>query len=87
MAMLWMILAALVLIAGYRYRQRLGSRRSTRSPAIDDADIQRIIQQGSLPDRQKQSDRQQQRSDRAAAAEAEEEFWSEYWDEPDEYEP
>jgi len=82
MDVIWVALAALVLFAGARYRKRLKSRGGSGTPTLNDAAIQRIIRDGTLPNPQGET-----RADRKAAAEAEAEFWSEYWDEPDEYQP
>ena len=78
MTYIWAALAAMVLLTGFRYRRRLNSLRDDEStPSIDDDAIERIIQDGRLPMKEK--------PDLEAAADAEDEFWSEYWDEPDEY--
>ena len=78
MTYIWAGLAAMVLVVGVRYRRRLNSLCDDEgTPSIDDDAIQRIIQHGNLPMKEK--------PDLAAASEAEDEFWSEYWDEPDEY--
>lgn len=80
MSLIWAVLAILVLLAGLRYRQRLhDTREDNDSSAIDDDAIDRIIRDGTLA--------RSEELDLDAAAEAEDEFWSEYWDEPDEYKP
>lgn len=80
MSAIWTILAILVLLAGLRYRQRLhDTREDSGASALDDDAIDRIIRDGSLATNDE--------LDLEAAAEAEDEFWSEYWDEPDEYQP
>lgn len=80
MSVIWSILAVLVACAGLRYRQRLeAAREVSDSAAIDDDAIDRIIRDGKLATTDE--------LDLDAAAEAEDEFWSEYWDEPDEYQP
>ena len=71
-----------MLIAGVRYRQRLNSQRSSGAPSVDDAAIGRLIREGQLA-----SSEDEEGLDRKAVAEAEEEFWDEYWDEPDEHHP
>lgn len=80
MSVIWSVLAILVALAGLRYRQRLqDTREETDSSAIDDEAIDRIIADGKLATTDD--------LDLDAAAEAEDEFWNEYWDEPDEYQP
>lgn len=79
MVWIWVISAVLVLAAGLRYRHRLHSRGE---PAIDDDAIRHIIGTGTLPRRAKDA-----RTDMDEAKRAEEEFWSETWDEPEEYRP
>ena len=75
---IWSALAVLIAVAGFRHRTRLNAARGRKPPAIDDAAIARIIQDGKLPayDREESLDLN-------AAADAEEEFWDEYWDDPD----
>jgi hypothetical protein len=80
MSVIWAVLAILVLLAGLRYRQRLQDTHEDGGPStIDDDAIDRIIRDGTLATNDE--------LDLDAAAEAEDEFWSEYWDEPDEYQP
>ena len=79
MGLIWAVFGILVVVAGVRYRQRLNSQRSDGAPSVDDAAIERIIREGKLP-----SSEDEEALDRKAAAEAEEQFWDEYWDEPDE---
>lgn len=78
MSFIWTVLAVLVLVAGLRHRQRINARRRGASK-LNDADIERIIQEGRLPAREEEN------LDLKEAAEAEDEFWDEYWDEPEEY--
>lgn len=81
MTWIWIAFGVLVILAAVRQRMRLRARRPRRaSPAVDDDAIRRIIGKGSLPGRDDDPP-----LDMKAAAEAEEEFWSESWDEPDEY--
>ncbi len=83
MLWIWALLGALVLIAGLRYRQRLRAMRRPRGePTIDDEAIRHIIGTGKLPKKKADS-----RIDMKEAARAEEEFWDESWDEPEEYRP
>ncbi len=77
MGLIWAALGALVVFAGIRYRRRLNSLKGDGT--IDDAAVERIIREGTLPNRE------ESRVDRKAVADAEDEFWSEYWDEPDEF--
>lgn len=75
---MWVIFGVLVVVAGWRHRQRINAAK--RSRGLDDAAIEKIIREGTLTDPE-----EEWQADRQAAAEAEEEFWSEYWEEPDEY--
>lgn len=80
MIYLWVLLAALVAVAGARHLIRLRAGRTRPSaPRVDDAALRRILETGSLPAPD------DERLDMDAAARAEEEFWSESWDEPEEY--
>lgn len=80
MLFLWGALAALVAIAGTRHLLRLrASNTPDGTPRVDDEALRRILETGSLPG----SD--DGRLDMDAAARAEEEFWRESWDEPEEY--
>lgn len=81
MTLVWTILGVLALVAGVRYRQAVRQRLSGGAP-VDDAAVQRIIQEGTFA-----TNEDPDALDLTEAAEAEEEFWSEYWDEPDEYQP
>lgn len=82
MTWIWMGLSVLAVLAGLRYLARLrAARRSSRVPVVlDDAALDEILRTGRLqrPDRPKPVDMRK-------AAEAEDEFWSESWDEPEEY--
>ena len=80
MVWLWALLAFLVLAAGARYLYRLrAARRPRRAPRVDDDALRRIIETGTL------AAADDDRLDMDEAARAEEEFWSETWDEPEEY--
>jgi hypothetical protein len=80
MLWLWAALAVLACIAGLRHWMRIRSNaHSTRPPRVDDDAVRRILNDGSLGDDADES------LDMDAAARAEEEFWSESWDEPEEY--
>lgn len=76
MSSLWIALAALVAVVGLARRARL--RRGSR-PELDDAAIQRILHEGRLPFEQ-----DDEPLDLEEAARAEEEFWAEDWDQPEE---
>lgn len=76
----WIGLALLTCVGGLRHWTRLRSvRRAARPPRVDDAAIRRILSEGTLPGDADEP------LDLEAAARAEEEFWSERWDEPEEY--
>ena len=80
--MLW-ISTAFALLAGYagvRYLARIRAARSSSGvPRVDDDAVRRILKTGSLPSNNAEP------LDMNAAAHAEEEFWGESWDEPEEY--
>jgi len=78
MEWIWVGLAVLIVIAGIRYRRRLRKMRSTSH--IDDAAIHEIIRTGRLPRRDGDEP-----MDLRAAAKAEEDFWDESWDQPEEF--
>ena len=74
-----MALAAIAALAGVRYLLRLRSLRSAEAPpTVDDDAIRQILERGTLsigPDP----------LDLREIARAEEDFWAESWDEPEEY--
>lgn len=81
MTWIWIGFGMLVVLAGVRYRLRLGVRQGSRTaPRVDDAAIEQIIRRGNMA-----SADEDDPLDMKAAAEAEEEFWAEPWDEPEEY--
>lgn len=75
----WITLALLLAIAGIR-RWRAVRAVSQDRPGIDDDSIRRIVEEGELylPERDAPLD-----SDEITRAE--EEFWEQSWDEPEEY--
>lgn len=86
MLWLWTLLAALGALAGIRHVVRMRSVRSSeRPPRVDDEALRRILETGSLG--AGDDDDAPDRLDMDAAARAEDEFWSETWDEPEEYRP
>ena len=79
----WALFTILALLAAVRYRRRLrGFVRPRGAPVIDDDAIRHIIGTGRLPERKDRG-----RIDMEKARRAEEEFWEESWDEPEEYRP
>jgi len=81
MALIWILFGVLAVLAGLRHRGRLrAGRPSRKSSRIDDDAIETIIRTGTLPSAEEDAP-----LDMKAAAEAEEEFWAEPWDEPEEY--
>ena len=81
MAWFWIVLSALAAAGGVRYVARLRARRPPSGvPAVDDAALDAILRTGRLrtPERHPKLDMRD-------AARAEDEFWSESWDEPEEY--
>ena len=76
----WIFLALLAGLAGLRYLQRIRSARSSGAPpVVDDEALRRILEEGSL------TTEEDEPLDLEEAARAEEEFWSQSWDEPEEY--
>jgi hypothetical protein len=79
--MIWfpLALAVVAAVAGLRYLVRLRqAHRADAPPTVDDDAIRQILERGTLPS---PSDRLDMRE----IARAEEDFWAESWDEPDEY--
>ncbi len=83
MSWIWIVFGALVGAAGLRYRARLHAERAAGAPpSLDDDAIRRILEEGTLS-----VGEDDEPLDLEAAARAEEEFWDEPWDEPEEYRP
>ena len=81
MAWFWIVLSALVAVGGLRYLVRLRAGRPRSDvPAVDDAALDEILRTGRL-----RTPEPHEPVDMREAAEAEEEFWSQSWDEPEEY--
>lgn len=78
---LWLGLAVLVAGAGIARLLRMRDVRRGADPTVDDDSIRRILEEGSLDAGDDEP------LDLDEAARAEEEFWNEEWDEPDEYHP
>ena len=73
-----MVLAAIAGVAGIRYLIRLRSARAAGPPpTVDDVAIRQILQTGTL--------RSRDSLDMEEIAHAEEEFWAESWEEPEEH--
>jgi hypothetical protein len=82
MTWIWILLGAFAGVAGLRYRRRIHAARAAGAPpAVDDDAIRRILQEGTL------STEEDEPLDLEEAARAEEAFWDEPWDEPEEYRP
>jgi hypothetical protein len=76
----WSLLTILGCIAGVRHLARTRSAsRFNGPPRVDDEALRQILETGSL-----ESD-EDEPLDMEAAARAEEDFWNESWDEPEEY--
>ncbi|HEX2206916.1 MAG TPA: hypothetical protein VHG93_04485 [Longimicrobium sp.] len=81
MVWFWIILSVLAGLGGLRYLVRLrAGRPPSEVPAVDDAALHQILHSGRL-----QGPKRDPAADMRAAAEAEDEFWSQSWDEPEEY--
>ena len=80
MSWIWLVLAVLLLLAGVRNVSRIRSMRGTGGiPAVDDDGMRRILETGSF------TADEEEPLDLGEAARAEDEFWDESWDEPEEY--
>ncbi|HEX2093971.1 MAG TPA: hypothetical protein VHG28_16330 [Longimicrobiaceae bacterium] len=80
MTWIWILLTALTGVAGLRYAVRIRAARSSSGvPTVDDDALRRILEEGSL------GMEEDEPLDLEEAARAEEEFWAESWDEPEEY--
>ena len=76
----WVGLTALAFVAGLGLRRRLRERLGSSGPGLDDADVRRIIETGSL---RREVD---EPLDLEEIDDQEERFWSESsWDEPEEW--
>ena len=75
-----MALAAVALLAGIRYLVRLRAARADEDapPRVDDDAIRQILERGTLS-------AGTDGLDMGEIARAEEDFWAESWDEPEEY--
>lgn len=81
MGWLWIALSALAGLGGLRYLARLRAGRPPSGvPAVDDATLHEILRTGRL-----QTPEREEPLDMREAADAEDEFWSQSWDEPEEY--
>lgn len=85
MTWLWIFLALLAGAAGLRYLAHLRSAtRPGAPPRVDDDALRRILEHGTLSTGGGE-DEDDEPLDPRKAARAEEEFWAESWDEPEEY--
>lgn len=75
---LWTLLGALAALAGVRHALRIRAARSQGAPRVDDDAVRRILETGTLAGDDEPLDMRE-------AARAEEEFWRDQWDEPEEY--
>jgi hypothetical protein len=81
MSWIWLVLAVLLLLAGFRYVARIRSARGPRGvPVLDDDGVRRILETGAFA-----AEEEEEPLDLEEAARAEDEFWDESWDEPEEY--
>lgn len=79
MTWLWILLGALAGLAGLRYRSRLRSAHGPDGPPrVDDEALRRILEEGTLVEEDEPLDPEE-------VARAEEEFWDDSWEEPEEY--
>jgi hypothetical protein len=81
MMSIWILLGALAGVAGLRYVARIRALRSSSGvPRVDDTALRQILEEGTLT-----AGDGDEPLDMEEAARAEEEFWAESWDEPEEY--
>lgn len=78
-ALIWAALGVMVVLGGLGVRRRLRERRADTEPGLDDEAIRRIVETGTLTvDEEPPLDLEE-------IEEEEERFWSEKWDEPEEW--
>ena len=75
----WGLLTTLVFIAGISLRSRLRERMASDEPRVDDDAVRRILETGRL------ATDEDEPLDLEEIEEEERRFWSESWDEPDEW--
>lgn len=75
----WIMLAGLAVAAGFSVHARRRDALVSPPPALDDDAVRRILETGEL------SVDEDEPLDLAEIEEEEERFWSESWDEPDEW--
>ena len=78
-ALLSAFLVALVAASGLRIRARLLQHRGSSTPVVDDEAVRRILQEGVLESSVEEP------LDMDEIEEEERRFWSERWDEPEEW--
>lgn len=80
MTWIWTLFALLLVAAGLRYVLRLRSARPPGGPpVVDDDALRRILEEGTL------TTEEEEPLDLDEIARAEEDFWAESWDEPEEH--
>jgi len=77
-ALVWFALGALAVLAGTAVRRRVRELRGSRTPTLDDEAVRRILEAGTL------TVEDEPPLDLDEIEEAEDRFWSERWDEPEE---
>jgi hypothetical protein len=82
MSWIWVGIAVMVGVLGSWARARARGRADRGVPRVDDDALRRILRDGSLP-----VESGDEPLDMDEAARAEEEFFGESWDEPEEYRP
>lgn len=82
MSWIWVGIALVVGALGLRLRARVRGGANGSVPRVDDDALRRILRDGSLASRSGDDP-----LDMDEAARAEEEFFGESWDEPEEYRP
>lgn len=75
----WIMLAGLAVAAGFSVHTRRREALASRSPVLDDEAVRRILETGEL------SVDEDEPLDLTEIEQEEERFWSESWDEPEEW--
>ncbi len=78
-ALIWGVLAVLAVVGGAVVRRKLGASLESAHPALDDDAVRRIVDTGSL------TVDEDPPLDMDEIEEEEDRFWSETWDEPDDF--
>jgi len=78
LAYLFLVLAATVVLAGVLSRRRVGRTVEGDRPVVSDEVLRKILEEGSVESEEEEP------LDEESIREAEDRFWDESWDEPEE---